>query len=255
LFSVSIAPADAATGPASPTALVITARLYIAGASPIYVPRQRYLDATTDPELIRQSEDLVRELLGTATPSPGIALTVRSSPPGAWATLDNRDHKTTDAAFATSPGEHAIEIEQDGYVKQAFAITARQDTTISIALQPTPSAPPTPPPVVVAPPPYVAHEPRGRPWLATGLTLLGTGLITFGAVSIYVDIQAGPEDKFHYTRATDVGAVSASLGVGALVAGLYLFIARPDTERASRLDHLRVSQTPHSTTLGWGGSF
>lgn len=255
LLSVSIAAPAAATGTANPSAVVLTGRLFVNAEQPLFVTRQRYCDSDADVELIRSSEDLAKDLIAaTSGATSNVVLAVKSIPTAAKITLDGKSAGTTEAKLNTSAGEHQLFIEQPGYLPETLAITLTQDiTTVTVSLHAIPS-------------PFVANKDPGAtnatlgslvppkpiaPYALAGtiVTVAGTALVAFGAVSIYVDAQAGPMDKYSYSRATTVGVVTGTIGLAAVATGIYLLLKRSEETGPA------ITPSSTGTTLGWRGTF
>lgn len=91
-------------------------------------------------------------------------------------------------------------------------------------------------------------ESRSLRLLPAGAIAVGTALVAFGGVALYVGHLGGPTDPYRYTRATPVGIASIALGLGAAGAGLYLWRGADGSRLFGAIDR-------HGPVVVWSGRF
>lgn len=162
-------------------------------------------------------------------PKAVAAVSISSDPPGATVFVDGTDLGTTPLEAELEPGEHALKIEQDGFVahEETFSASGGALATFSVSLTPD-EAPRTGKPA-----------PRGKPWMwTTGLILGAGGLAAVGAGTALIVIDSRPVQRRCTGDSVDVngtcewlhdtiagGAIAVSVGAAALGVGIGLAIA------------------------------
>lgn len=224
--------------------LVVTQQVVVPGADVVFINR-RTCEQCDDASLRHHVAAMTTKLLqDAASGSSTTFLAIRSTPTGAWITLDGDTAGATDATIATYPGKHTIMLRAAGYDTVVRDVDAAEGKTTDIALTLRANG---------APAGAIADRPGGRarwPWLVLGA---GGAAVLTGAVLVALDEDLPPATEPQSRRYFDSATPGVAIGVAGLVvvgAGTYLLLRSPAPTAGPR-----VSLSPDHAAVGWAGVF
>ncbi|HEY3802842.1 MAG TPA: PEGA domain-containing protein [Kofleriaceae bacterium] len=231
LIVVSVEPDRAPDGK---PALTLTERIALHG-SDVTTDDQRYCPHCTDESLSRIAFDLTKATLEAASASSSrTKLTIRSTPHGAWITLDNANVGLTDHTYSTYPGHHVVIVQRQGYEPEMRDVDVSENgnTVVDVTL----------------------HEPSsGHRYVLPGIVTGAGAVLLVGGIVLQAtkDPPSAPPQPKYLVSGPGIGLMV--VGGLALGAGVYLIV------RAAT--HGTTSSTPIATLtngggiIGWSGSF
>lgn len=224
-------------------ALALVQQVLLPG-SEVTTADRRICPDCTDETLTRVAFDLTTALLKEA--AAGTARTkiaIRSTPPGAWITLDNNNVGLTDRTYATYPGRHVVIVQLDGYETEQRVVEVREDqeTAVPFVLRRKGAGGQT--------------DSVARRYLVPGVLGVAGGA-AFGvglALQITKDPPEAPQDQ--PKRLYSTAGISLMVG-GGLVLGYALYSGiRVRQKHAARISTPTVSLSSDGAAIGWAGSF
>jgi hypothetical protein len=223
--------------------LVLTEQILLAGTA-VPTADQRPCARCIDETLTRVTFDLTRGLTDEALAGTArTKITIRSSPPGAWITLDTNTVGLTDHTYTTFPGRHLVIVRRDGYETDSrkVDVTENQETVVAFDLQPKGKGKPS-------------SGPTEHPYLKPGI-VAGAGLLAIAA-GVIVQVTKDPPD-------TDVQPkyIPSTLGIALMAGGsittavgVYLWLRVSKQSRAPA-SAPTAAITNGGGIIGWSGSF
>jgi hypothetical protein len=226
-------------------ALVLTEQILLPGSN-VTTSDQRVCTACVDETLTRVSFDMTKYLLEEA--AAGTARTrinIRSSPPGAWITLDGTNVGLTDRTYATFPGPHLVVVQREGYEPETrkVDVSENRETIVAIALR-----------AKIVTPPVTAEPSHLLPGIVTGagVVALGAGIV----VQVAKDPPGSGTQPAHLISTPGVALIAG--GGVAIGVGVYLWMRTTRAAKATGADP-RSAPTASIVTgggiVGWTGRF
>ena len=217
--------------------LVLTERILLPG-SDVTASDQRSCSKCIEETLTRVAFDLTKELLEEAAAGTGrTKLSILSTPPGAWITLDTTNVGLTDHTYSTFPGRHVVTVQRDGYQIETRTVDVleNKETTVAFTLRPNVTTPPPPPP-----------DTGGHPHLVPAIVIGAGAAAIIAGVVLQLPPDAGPgignQPKYLINTPGAISVIGGGLAVGL---GVYLWV------RASR-SAAPVSMPTAAITAGGG---
>ena len=223
--------------------LVVTQPVVVPGADVVFINR-RTCEQCDDASLRHHVAAMTTKLLqDAASGSSTTFLAIRSTPTGAWITLDGDTAGATDATIATYPGKHTVMLRAAGHDPVVRDVDAAEGKTTELALTLRASGEPAGP---------TTDHPAARsrlPWLVLGA---GGAAVLTGAVLFAVDedLPAPDPQPRRYDDYAPAGIVIGAVGLGAIGVGTYLLLRTPVPAAGPR-----VSVSPDHAAVGWAGVF
>jgi len=221
--------------------VIVTQQVVAPGASAVFI--QRRTCEQCDADTLRQHVTaMTKKLLeDAASGSSKTTLSIKSSPPGAWITLDGDSAGATNSTMATFPGKHTVMLRATGYETEVRDVTAVDGKTTDLVVT-----------LRLTKPLARAHDPidpdssRVLPWLVIGA---GAAAVLTGGILLAIDQDPDPSPNGSF-EIRDTAAV----GVGVLVAGAavvgiggYLLVrsTRPKSSRPT------AALSAGAVSVGW----
>jgi hypothetical protein len=237
LVIVRVEPSRSPDGAA---ALALTEQVLLPG-SDVTTADQRYCPRCIDETLTRIAFDLTKTLLQEAASGTArTRLTIRSTPPAAWITLDGANVGLTDRTYATFPGRHVVLLQREGYDAEIRTVDAIEDqeVVVAVALRSR---------VVVAPG-------GARSSYLVPAVVAGAGAVAVGA-GIWLQLAKDPPTSGRQPKYL-VSTPGIALMVGGSVAvGVAAYLWLRADRGSAPASALAVSLTPGGGVLGWTGQF
>ncbi|MBA2541149.1 MAG: PEGA domain-containing protein [Deltaproteobacteria bacterium] len=221
--------------------VIVTQQVVAPGAAAVFIQR-RTCEQCDDDTLRQHVTAMTKKLLeDAASGTSKTILTIKSSPPGAWITLDGDTAGATDSTLATFPGKHTVMLRATGYETEVRDVTAveGQATELAVTMRPTPGTRPTDPKL-----PGVTRRSSVLPWVVAGAgvaSLIAGGIL----IAIDQDPDPSPDGPFEIRNTAPAGVGIAIAGVLAVGIGGYL------AYRSTRSSRPTAALTPSSASVGW----
>lgn len=224
--------------------LVLTERILLPG-SDVTASDQRSCSKCIEETLTRVAFDLTKELLEEATAGTGkTKLSIRSTPPGAWITLDTTNVGLTDRTTSTFPGRHVVTVQRDGYQAdtRTVDVVENKETTVAFNLRPN----------VGTPPPATSDS--GYPHLVPAIVIGAGAAAIIAGVILQLPPDAGPgkeeQPKYLINAPGAVCVIGGGLAVGV---GVYLWVRA--TQNPAPVSMPTATITAGGGIVGWMGHF
>ncbi|MDX2089941.1 MAG: PEGA domain-containing protein [Kofleriaceae bacterium] len=205
------------------------------GASTIV--ERRYCERCGEQGLRGAAAELMEALAREERRGTG-TLEVASTPPGARVLLDGEPVGVTPFVYEVAPGTHRIVVRHDRHEVATRNVSVRAGQTSRIDV------------------PLVASstlEPRRSRALPGALLAGGAALALTGGVLLAIDEDASLHQRYHRDTAP-VGVACATIGVGALLAGTYLWLRAPSA-KPTQTAVPTAALTRDGVFVGWATTY
>jgi len=224
--------------------VVVTQQVVVPGADVVFINR-RTCEQCDDASLRHHVAAMTTKLLqDAASGSSTTFLAIRSTPAGAWITLDGDTAGATDATIATYPGKHTVMLRAAGYDTVVQDVDAAEGKTTELALTLRANGTPAG---------STDDRPGARsrlPWLVLGA---GGAAVLTGVVLFALDEDLPPASQAQPRRYFESATAGVAIGAAGLaVVGVctYLLLRSPAPTAGPR-----VSLSPDHAAVGWAGVF
>jgi hypothetical protein len=220
-------------------AVTLTEQILLHGSDLPTTDRRYCAAGCSDEALTRVAFDLTKSLLEEASAGTSrTKVTIRTTPTGAWITLDGNNVGLTDHTYATFPGRHVIVVQRAGFEPKTQTVEIPEDRETSVVFELTPTG----------------AAGSSHAYLLPGV-VTGAGTIMFAA-GLGLQLTKDPPD----TRPQPARLVSTP-GVGLMIAGgvavgvgVVLWI-RASKKSARPSSAPSAAFTKDGASLGWAGTF
>jgi hypothetical protein len=225
-------------------ALALTEQVLLPGSN-VTTADQRFCSKCIEETLTRIAFDLTKTLLEEAASGTArTKLTIRSTPPAAWITLDNTNVGLTDHTYATFPGRHIVIVQREGYETETRTVDAieNQEAVIAVTLRAK---------ILTTPRTTTTRRPPILPAIVagTGAAALATG--------IALQLAKGPPDSGRQPKylVSVPGVVLMAGGGVAIGVGVGLYLWGHASSRAAPTSMPTAAATAGGGIIGWTGQF
>ena len=234
------------------TQVVLTGQLVLAETSS-KIEQSRYCAACSDDEVRSYAAQIAKQLLDERAVLAGTTrIQVKSEPIGAEVLIDGKVVGITNNAFATSPGEHTLEVRMKGYDTVLRPVTAVDGKTVATAV------------TLNRPEVRVSLPPGGEEGgnssggvLPKVMVGVGAAAIVAGGVLVFFDGEEQPDNpmKRTYYDTTPFTIGLAAGGVLLSAVGAYLWLRAPAKTESRSVKAATFMPTTGGFSVGLAGSF
>jgi hypothetical protein len=237
LIVVKVEPSRSPDGAA---ALALTEQVLLPG-SDVTTTDQRYCPRCIEETLTRIAFDLTKTLLEEAASGTArTKLTIRSTPPGAWITLDRTNVGLTDHTYATFPGRHVVTLQRTGYDTATRSVDAIEDQEVVVAVGLQQKLVATPPP-------------QRSPHLVPAI-VAGAGVVAI-AGGIALQLAVDPPDSGRQPKYLVSAPGIALMAGGGVVVGVAAYLWLRATHAPAPAAAPAVGLVEGGGVVGWTGRF
>jgi hypothetical protein len=212
------------------------------GAAPT-TSDDRYCEKCNEEKLQHTTYDLTKSLIREAvTGAARTRLAVRSTPTGAWITIDSKQVGLTNRVYSTFAGHHVILFQHPGYMPETRAIDAVEDqeTPVDVTLRPIGEG-------------HVVENPTPPSYVLPGVVAgVGAVVLVIG-IGLQATVSSPPTGTDQPSTLYSKPGIGLMLGGAAIAAfGGYLLYT---THRDRSSSQVTVSADHSGAVVGWAHRF